>query len=172
MVSFCPSTSLGTLQPLCYCGMHLLQGYLCHYFHEGSRQAVQVVVTLSACHVLQNSPQFIVQGVEVWTPRGPILAADKGWNVPLQPLISHLGLLGRNWVLLEDPFLTTGRVMLRYFTTPCSTSSGYTWTPVSLLFCKNEDVPPPNGTPAFKPWCRKGDGICAPSEHTSRDIRA
>jgi hypothetical protein len=24
----------------------------------------------------------MVQGVEVWTPRGPILGADKGRNVP------------------------------------------------------------------------------------------
>jgi hypothetical protein len=51
-------------------------------------------VTLSASHVLQNSPQFIVQGVEVWTPRGPILGADKGRNVPAQPLLNRLGLGG------------------------------------------------------------------------------
>jgi len=52
-------------------------------------------VTLSASHVLQNSPQFIVQGVEVWTPQGPILSADKARNVPPQLLLSRLGLLGR-----------------------------------------------------------------------------
>jgi hypothetical protein len=34
-------------------------------------------VALLASHVLQNSPQFIVQGVEVWIPRGPIFGADK-----------------------------------------------------------------------------------------------
>jgi hypothetical protein len=34
-------------------------------------------VTLLARHVFQNSPQFTVPGVEVWTPRGPILGADK-----------------------------------------------------------------------------------------------
>ena len=67
MVTLCPNASLETLQPLCYRGTHL-QGDLCRCFHEGSLQAVQVVVALSASHVLQNSPQFIVLGVEVWTP--------------------------------------------------------------------------------------------------------
>jgi len=68
--------------------MHHLQGDSCHCFDKGSLQAVQVVVMLSASHVLQNSPQFIVQGVAVWTPRGPVLSADKGRNIPLQPLES------------------------------------------------------------------------------------
>ena len=51
-------------------------------------------------------------------------------------------------------------VMLRYFTTPCSMSSWYIQTPVSPVSCKNEEVTPPT-----KPWCRKGDGLPAPSEH-------
>jgi hypothetical protein len=76
--------------------MHHLQGDLCCCSHEGSLQAVQVVVTLSASHVLQNSPQFIVQGVEVWTSRGPILGADKCWNVPPQPLLSRLDHVDRS----------------------------------------------------------------------------
>jgi hypothetical protein len=53
-------------------------------------------VTLSASHVLQNSPQFIIQGGEVWTPRGPILGTDKCRNVPPQLLLSSLGLVGRS----------------------------------------------------------------------------
>jgi hypothetical protein len=57
---------------------------------------VEVVVTLWTSHVLQNSPQFIVQGVEVWTPRGPILGADECRNVPPQSLLSRLGLVGRS----------------------------------------------------------------------------
>jgi len=92
----CLDTSLEMLWPLCYHGTHRLQGDLCHCFHEGSLQAVRVVVTLSASHALQNSPQFIVQGVEVWTPRGPILGADKCQNVPLQSFMSRLGLVGRS----------------------------------------------------------------------------
>jgi len=108
MAALCPDANLET---------HHLQGDLCRCFHEGSLQAAQVVVTLSASHVLQNSPQLIVQGVQVWTPRGPILGADKGRNVPPQPLLSRLGLMGRSWVLLEDSFLT---VLLKGFTTPCS----------------------------------------------------
>jgi hypothetical protein len=87
MAALCPDANLET---------HHLQGDLCRCFHEGSLQAAQVVVTLSASHVLQNSPQLIVQGVQVWTPRGPILGADKGRNVPPQPLLSRLGLMGRS----------------------------------------------------------------------------
>jgi hypothetical protein len=56
--------------------------------------------------------------------------------------------------------------MLICFTTPCSTSSWYTRTPVSPLTCKNEAVSPPDGTPPTKPWRRKGDGIPTPSECT------
>jgi len=62
---------------------------------------------LLASHTLQNSPQFMVQGLEVWTLRGPILGTDEGRTVPPQPLLSRLGLVGRSSVLLEDPFLTT-----------------------------------------------------------------
>jgi hypothetical protein len=72
-------------------------------------------VTLLASHVLQNRPQFIVQGGEVWTPQGPILSADKGRNIPPQPLMSHLGLVGRSRVLLEDPFLTIEESCVKRF---------------------------------------------------------
>ena len=85
VAALCPDAGLETLRPLCY-----------RCFHEGSLQTVQVVVTLSASHVLQNSPQFIVQGFEVWIPRGPNLGADKGRNVPPQPLPSCFGLVGRS----------------------------------------------------------------------------
>jgi len=103
MATLHPDASLETLWPLCYHNTHCLQGDLCHCFHEGSRQAVQVVVTLSASHVLQNSPQFIVQGAEVWTPRGTIPGANKGQNIPPQPLLSHLGLLGQELSPAERP---------------------------------------------------------------------
>jgi hypothetical protein len=76
--------------------MLCLQGDLCLCLHKGSPQTLQVVVMLSACHVLQNSPQFIVQGFEVYTPEKPILGADEGQKVPPQALLSCLGLLGRN----------------------------------------------------------------------------
>jgi len=91
MAAFCLDAGLETLRPLCYRGTHCLQGDLCCCFHEGSLQTVQVVVTLLASHVLQNSPQFIVPGVEVWTPGGAILGADKGRNVPPQPFLSRRG---------------------------------------------------------------------------------
>ena len=82
-------------------------------FNKGS---LQVVVMLSASHVLQNSPQFTVQGVEVWTPRGPILGANEGKKVPLQPLLSCLGFVGSSWFLLEDPFLTSEEGCVNTFT--------------------------------------------------------
>ena len=91
MAALCLDANLETLRPLCYCGTHRLQRDLCRCFHEGALQTVQVVVTLLASHVLQNNPQFIVPGVEVWTPREPILGADKGRNVPPQPLLNRLG---------------------------------------------------------------------------------
>ena len=162
--------SLETLRPPCYRGTHRLQADLYRWFRVGSLQTVHVVVTLLARHVLQNSPQFIVPGVEVWTPRGPILCADKGRNVPLQPFLFRFGFLGRNWFLLEDPFLTTVEGHVSCFTTPCSTFSWYTRTPVSPLSCKNEDVSCPDGTPPTKPWRSKSAGIPAPSERTSRDV--
>ena len=102
MPTLCLDASPDTLRPVCCHHMHCLQGDLCHCLQEGSPQAV---VMLSASHVLQNSPQFTVQGFEVWTPWGPILGTDEGQEVPSQPLLSHLGLVGRSWVLLGDPFL-------------------------------------------------------------------
>jgi hypothetical protein len=126
MATLCLDTSLDTLRPLCYRGTRCLQGDLCRCFHEGSLQTVQVVVTPLASHVLQNRPRFIVPGVKVWTPQRPILGADKGRNVPPQPLPSLLGF----WAVTESCWKTHSwplkRVMLSCFTTPCSTSSWYT----------------------------------------------
>ena len=96
MAALCLDASLETLWPLCCYRMLLLQGDLCRCLHERSPQALQAVVTLSPCHVLQNSPQIIVQGFEVCTRRNPILGADEGQKVTPQPLLSCLGLLGMN----------------------------------------------------------------------------
>ena len=172
MAALCLDTSLEMLRPLCHRGMHRLQVDLCRYLLEGSLLSVQVVVTLLASHVLQNSPQFIVPGVEVWTPRGPILGVVKGRDVLPQPLLSRLGF----WAGTESCWKTHSwprkTVTLSCFTAPCSTSSWYTRTPVSPLSCKNEDVSHPGGTPPTKPWRKKGDGISAPSECTSRAVGA
>jgi len=107
MAALCLDASRETLRPRCCRRTLRLQGDLCRRLRKGSPQVLQAVVTLSARHVLQNSPQIIVQGYEVCNPRKPILGADEGQKVPPQPLLSCFGLLGRNWVLLEDPFLTT-----------------------------------------------------------------
>ena len=96
MATLCLDASLETLRPLCYRRTLRLQGNLWCCLHKGYPQALQAVVMLSARHVLQNSPQFNVQGFEVYTPRKPILGDDEGQKVPVQPLLSCLGLLGRN----------------------------------------------------------------------------
>jgi len=166
MAALCLNASIETLRPPCYRGTHRLHGDLCRCFHEGSLQTIQVVVTLLASHVLQNSPQFIVQGVEVWTPRGPILGADKGLNVPPQQLLSRLGFWAITGSCCKTHSWPLKKVMLSCFTTPCSTSCWHTRTPVSPLSCQNEDMSPPAGTPPNKPWRRKGDAIPTPSECT------
>jgi len=134
MAALCLDGSLETLRPLCYCCTHRLQVDLCRCFHEGSLQTVQVVATLLASHVLQNSPQFIVPRFEVWTPRGPILGTDKGRNVSPQPLLIRLGF----WAGTDSCWKTHSwplkRVMSSCFTSPCSTSSWCTRTPVFTLF--------------------------------------
>jgi len=169
MAALCLDASLETLRPLCYRGTHRLQGDLCRCFQEGSLQTVQVVVTLSASLVLHNSPQFIVQRVEVWTPRGPILGADKCRKIPPQPLLSSLGIWAGTESWWKTHSLPLKRVILSCFTPPCCTSSWYTRTPVSPLSCKNEDASHPDGTPPNKPWRRKGEGNPTSSECSSRD---
>ena len=172
MAALCFDASLETPRPLCYRGTHRLQGDPRHCFHEGSLQTLQVVVTLLASRVLQNSPQFIVPWVEVWTPRGQILDTNKGRKVPPQPLLCRLGFWAGTESCWKNHSWTLKRVMLSCFTISCSTSSWYTRTPVSPLSCKNEDLSLPDGTPPNKPGRRKGDGIPTPSECSSRDVWA
>ena len=86
---------MATLCLCCRCTLRL-QWDPCCCLHKGSPQSLQAVVTLSACHVLENSPQFIVQGFEVCISRKPILGTDEGQKVPPEPLLICLGLLGRN----------------------------------------------------------------------------
>jgi len=169
MATLCLDASLETLRPLCYRGTHSLQGDLCRCFHEGSLQTIQVVVTLLASHVLQNIPQFIVSGVEVWTPRGPILGSDKCRKFPPHPLLNRLGF----WAGTESCWKThswqLNMFMWSCFTTPCSTSSWYIRAPVSPQKSRYVIA---DGTPPTKPWRRKGDGNPAPSECTSRGVWA
>jgi len=68
MDTLCLDTSLETLWPLCCCRTHCPQWDLCRCLQKGTLQARQAIVTLPAHQVLRNSPQFRVQGVEVWTP--------------------------------------------------------------------------------------------------------
>ena len=161
MAALCLDASLETLRPVCYRGTHRDQGDLCRCFHEGSLQTVQVVVTLLASLVIQNSPQFMVPVVEVWTHRGHSSALIKTGTL----LRSHSWVflaLGRTESCWKTHSWPLKRVTLSCFTTLCSTTSWYTRTPVS----------PRDGTPSTKSWRRKGDGIPAPSEFISRDVWA
>jgi len=76
MAALCPDANPEMLWPLC-CRrtLHLL-GDLCHCLHKGS-QALQAEVTLSACHVLQNSRQFIVRGLRSALPESQFSALMK-----------------------------------------------------------------------------------------------
>ena len=118
MAALCLDASLEMLRPLCCHRSHRLQEDLCRCLYEGSPQALQVVM-LSARHLLQNSPQFAVQVADDWTPRGPILSADEGQEVPPQPLLSRLGLVGSSRVLLEDPFLIIEEGHVKRFHSSC-----------------------------------------------------
>ena len=151
MTALCPNASLETLWPLCYRGTHCLQRDLCRCFHQGSLQALQVVVTLSPRHVLQNSPQFIVQGVEVWLPEGQSLALIKAETF----LRSHSWVVLAMWTGAESCWKThfwpLKTVVLRRFTSPFSTSFWYTWAPLFTPFSQKWrgvtswwDAPPPN----------------------------
>ena len=162
MAALCPDASLESLRPLCYRGTHRLQGDLCRCFHEGSLQAVQVVVALSASHVLQNSPQFIVQEVEVWTLRGPNLGADKGLKVSR----SHSWVV---WPCGQD-VSSAGKPISDHWRQSCQEISQLLVThPLDTLrhqfshfSSKNEEVSPPVGTPPIKQRSRKGDGLLHP----------
>ena len=173
MAALCLNPSLEMLWPLCYHGTHCLQGDLCRCFHKGSLQAVQVVVTLLASHVLQKSPQFIVPGLRSGLPKDQSSVLIKVGTF----LHSHswvVSLLGF-WAGTESCWKTHSwllkRVMLSCFTSPCSTSSWCTRTPVSPLFAQMKCATP-CWDASTKPWCRKNDGNPAPSECTSRDIWA
>ena len=69
MAALCLDASLETLRPLCYSSTLRLQGDNCRCLYKGSPQALQAFVTVSARRILQKSPQCIVQGFEVCTPR-------------------------------------------------------------------------------------------------------
>jgi len=69
MAALCLDASLEMLQPLCCRRMLHLQGDLCCCLHKGSPGVLQAVVALLSHHVLQNNPQFIVQGFDVCTPK-------------------------------------------------------------------------------------------------------
>jgi hypothetical protein len=142
MAALCPDASLETIRPLCYRGTHCLQEDLCRCFHEGSLQAAQVVVALSASNALQTD-QFTVKGVEVWTPRRPNLGADKGRNVPRSHSWVVLALWSGAEFCWKTHFWPLKTVVLRGFTTPCSTFSWYTRAPVFTPFSQKWKVSTP-----------------------------
>ena len=142
MTAFCLDASLETLRPLCYHCTHRLQGKVCRCSQEGFLQTIQVLLMLSARPVLQNSPQFVVQRVEVWTPEGQPSA------------LKNIGtcLRSHSWVVLalcagaesfwKTHFWPLKRTVLIGFTTPFDTL-GHQFSHLSR---KNEAVSPRDGT--------------------------
>ena len=143
--------SLETLRPLCYRGTQRLHGDLCRCFHNGSLETLQVVVPLLASHVLQNSPQFIVQGLRSGLPEGQSSAL----------INAETCLRSYSWVVLalwagvefcwKTHFWPLKTIVLRGFTTPCSKSSWYIRAPVFTPFLQKWryvnpwwDTPPQN----------------------------
>jgi hypothetical protein len=171
MAALCLDANLETLRPLCYRGA-VSRGISATDFTKDLFRLSRLLWRFWQPMSSKTAHNLWSRGLRSGLPRGPILGADKGRNVPPQPLLSRLGF----WAGTESWWKTHSwplkRVMLSSFTAPCSTSSWYTRTPISPLSCKNEDVSPRDGTPPTKPWCRKGDGIPAPSECTSRDVWA
>ena len=94
MAALCLDSSLETFSHSTIVARTISRGSSAAAITRDLFRLVQVVVTLSASRVLQNSPQFIVLGVEVWAPREPILGTDKCWNMPPQSLMNHLDLVG------------------------------------------------------------------------------
>jgi hypothetical protein len=56
MATLCLNASPQILQQLCCYSTYHLQGDLCHCLHKRCLKALQALVTISAHHVLQNSP--------------------------------------------------------------------------------------------------------------------
>ena len=161
MAALCLDASHETLQPLCYCHMHRIQGDVCCCLHKGSLQALQAIVMLLACHVLQTIHSLLSRGLRSALPERQFLALMKARRF----LCSHSWVVLALWAGAESCWKTHSwplKDMLRRFTTLCSMSSWYTQASVSPLSCKNEKVSPLDGTPPTKPWCRKGEGLPAP----------
>ena len=140
MAALCLDASRETLRPLCCRRTLRLQGDLCRRLHKGSPQVLQAVVTLSARHVLQNSPSLLSRVLRSELPESQFSALMKDGSF----LRSHSWIVLTFWAGTESCWKTHSwplkTVILRCFTTPCTTSSWCTRTPVSPLSYKNEDV--------------------------------
>jgi len=101
----------------------------------GSPQALQAVVTLSAHHVLQNSPQFIVQGFEFCAPKSQFSVLTKARSF----LHSH------SWVVLvfwagTDSCWKTHSWPLKKVMLTLNIPRGVLWGPQRVIFlwsCRN-----------------------------------
>jgi len=118
-------------------------------------------------HIMSSKTAYssLARGVRSALPKGQFSALMKARRFLRSHTWVEMAFWAGNESCWKTHFWPLKVVMLRYFTTSCSMSSWYTWTPVWPLSCKNEDVSSPDGTPPTKPWCRKSDGLPAPSEH-------
>ena len=81
---------------------HLLPGHVCEPVHDGGLQGVQSVVTSPVDGPFTGPPEVVVNRVAVWASWHPQLLPPEVGQVGTQPVLGHLGVVGRGPVLLED----------------------------------------------------------------------
>ena len=164
MAVLCLDASLEMLQPLCCRCTLRLQGISATAFTRDLLRLSRLLWHFCYAISSKTAHSLLSKGLRSALPESQFSALSKA----IRFLHNHSWVVLAFWAGTEFYWKTHSwplkGVMLRCFTTPCSTSSWYTRTPVAPLSCKNEDVPPRDGTPPTKPWCRKGDGLPGPLE--------
>jgi len=114
MATLCLDASLETLRPFCYLGTHRLQGDLCRCFHEDlfrlsrlSWHFWQAISSKTAHNLLSRVLRSgLSEGQSSALIKAGTFLRSHSWVVLV---------LGRTWVLLEDPFLATEEGHVKLF---------------------------------------------------------
>jgi hypothetical protein len=106
MDAVCLDASLETLRLLCCRRTNRSQWVFRRCFHEGSLQAFQAIRHAMPSKITHS---LLSIGMRSRLSEGQFSAVMK----PRRFLRSCLGLVGRSWILLEDPFLAIEEVVFR-----------------------------------------------------------
>ena len=132
--------SLETLRPLCCCRTLCLQGEISAApFTRDLLRLSRLLWCFRHAMSSKTAHSLLSRVLRSALPKSQFSVLMKARRF----LHSHSWLVLVFWVGTESCWKTHSwplKVMLRCFTTPCSMSSWYTWTPVPPLFCKYEDV--------------------------------